>query len=72
MGDLKVVIQQLEKVLKEMQLNQSEMISKLTDDQKKLVEPMQIDVTNALDALSKGDMNKLTQLQTKYANINNK
>jgi hypothetical protein len=50
-------------------LEQSQLISKLTPEQIALVTPIQADVTNALDALKKGDAESINQLQKKYANF---
>jgi len=71
MEHLKQSIDQLSVILDQIKLEQSQLISKLTPEQIALVTPIQADVTNALDALKKGDAESINQLQKKYANINN-
>ena len=72
MENLHTVIEQLNKTLDEMKIQQSELTAKLTAEQRLLVAPMQSDITAALSALKRGDMTALNNLQLKYADINNK
>lgn len=72
MENLHTVIEQLNKTLDEMKIQQSELTAKLTAEQRLLVAPIQSDITAALSALKQGDMTALNNLQLKYADINNK
>jgi hypothetical protein len=71
MEHLKQAIDQLSKLIEQTKLEQSQLMSKLTPEQMAMVAPIQADVTNALDALKKGDAESINQLQKKYADINN-
>lgn len=68
MEHLKQSIDQLSVILDRVKLEQSQLISKLTPEQIAMVAPIQADVTNALDALKKGDADFINKLQKKYAN----
>ena len=71
MENLKQTIDQLNKLIEQTNVQQAELISKLTPEQMAMIIPIQSDVTNALDALKKGDANSINQLQKKYADLNN-
>lgn len=71
MEHLKQAVDQLSVILDRVKLEQSQLMSKLTPEQMAMVAPIQSDVTNALDALKKGDAESINQLQKKYADINN-
>jgi len=70
MEHLKQTIDQLNTLIEQMKVQQADLVSKLTPEQMAAVAPIQSDVTNALDALKKGDANLINQLQKKYADIN--
>lgn len=70
MEHLKQTIDQLNILIEQMKVQQADLVSKLTPEQMAAVAPIQSDVTNALDALKKGDANLINQLQKKYADIN--
>jgi len=71
MEHLKQAIDQFKKLIEQTKMEQSQLMSKLTPEQMAMVAPIQADVTNALDALKKGDAESINQLQKKYADINN-
>lgn len=71
MENIKQSIDQLNTLLAHVKNEQSSLMSKLTPDQLAIIAPMQMDITNALDALKKGDANLINDLQKKYADISN-
>jgi len=70
MEHLQSVIEQLNKTLAHVQIEQAELAAKMTPEQRLIVAPIQSDITAALDALKRGDMSELNKLQLKYADTN--
>jgi len=70
MEHLKQAVEQLAVILDRVKIEQSQLMSQLTPEQMAMVAPIQADVTNALDALKKGDAELINNLQKKYADIN--
>jgi len=70
MEHLKSIIEQLNKTLVHVQVEQTNLTAKMTAEQRLMVAPIQSDITAALDALKRGDMTELNNLQSKYADTN--
>ena len=70
MEHLKSIIEQLNKTLVHVQVEQANLTAKMTAEQRLMVAPIQSDITAALDALKRGDMSELNKLQLKYADTN--
>ena len=70
MEHLKSIIEQLNKTLAHVQIEQANLTAKMTAEQRLIVAPIQSDITAALDALKRGDMTALNTLQKKYADTN--
>lgn len=70
MENLKSIIEQLNKTLAHVHAEQANLTAKLTAEQRLMVAPIQSDITAALDALKRGDMTAINNLQSKYADTN--
>jgi hypothetical protein len=70
MEHLKSVIDQLNKTLEYIQIEQAELTAKMTPEQRLIVAPIQSDITAALSALKRGDISAINNLQQKYADTN--
>ncbi len=69
MEHLKQAVDQLNVIFEQVKIQQAELMAKMTPEQLAMVAPIQSDITNALDALKKGDVDSINKLQKKYANI---
>jgi hypothetical protein len=69
MEHLKQAVDQLNVIFEQVKIQQAELMAKMTPEQLAMVAPIQSDITNALDALKKGDADSINKLQKKYANI---
>lgn len=45
-------------------------IAKLPDEERKKIQPIQADIYNVLSAVKSGDINKINEISSKYANSN--
>ena len=71
MDNTKEIVKQVKKNLDKLLKQNDEILSKLPDEHKSKILPIQLDIQAVMRAAKSGDMNKITEISKRYADTSN-
>lgn len=71
MNNTKEIVKQVKKNLDKLLKQNDEILSKLPDEHKSKILPIQLDIQAVMRAVKSGDMNKITEISKRYADTSN-